>query len=183
MLVPPGKWLTLINPLCFSKQISHSEGHTLAAALPCTAASLDRRARNWSPPAAGCWKINTDVAIDSTRGGVGVGIIVRNHLGQLAEGAAMLLRIYFAAESGLCPASLESDAAVVVSAVNARTSLNSEFGLILHDIISAVNRFYISAVSFAPRVCNQAAHALAKLVLTLESDLFFMDCVPPLWSM
>ncbi|KAL5842014.1 hypothetical protein ACOSQ3_012617 [Xanthoceras sorbifolium] len=182
MLVPPGKWSTLINPLCVSVcRFLILKGilwlvfwglilfPTITAALLCTAASLDRRARCWSPPAAGCWKINMDAAIDSARGGVGVGIIVRNHLGQLAEGVAMLLGICFTAESGLCPASLESDATVVVSA----------FGLILHDIISAVNRFHISSISFAPRVCNQAAHALAKLALTLESNLFLMDCVPP----
>ncbi|KAL5761014.1 hypothetical protein ACOSP7_019516 [Xanthoceras sorbifolium] len=141
--------------------------------------ALDRKGRCWSPPANSCWKINTDAALDLKRGKIGVGIIIRDHLGQVSEGAAILLGICFATNSGLCPASVESDAAVLVSAVNVDSTLNSEFGLVLHDIFSAINRFHILFVSYGPCGCNQAAHALAKLALSLESDLFMMGCVLP----
>ncbi|KAL5745442.1 hypothetical protein ACOSP7_026588 [Xanthoceras sorbifolium] len=48
----------------------------------------------------------------------------------------------------------------------------------MHDISSVLQCFNVSFVSFAPRDCNKVAHAMAKLALSLESDLFLMDCVP-----
>ncbi|KAL5831886.1 hypothetical protein ACOSQ4_017240 [Xanthoceras sorbifolium] len=94
----------------------------------------DKPARSWSPPPPGSWKINTDAAVDSARGFIGVGIIICNHLGLLVEGAAFLRGIRFAVASGLVLASLESDAAAVVASVNRGSSIRSEFGLILHYI-------------------------------------------------
>ncbi|KAL5856433.1 hypothetical protein ACOSQ3_003891 [Xanthoceras sorbifolium] len=89
---------------------------------PNTAASQDKQARCWFPPVLGYWKINTEFALDVTKGAVGVRIIIRNHLGlvcasaaqklvanfspMVAEAVALLLGISFAVNSGLCPASL-----------------------------------------------------------------------------
>ncbi|KAH7576625.1 hypothetical protein JRO89_XS01G0119500 [Xanthoceras sorbifolium] len=85
---------------------------------------LGLKARCWTPPAEGSWKINTDAALDSNRGVRGIGIIIRNHNGlvcassmqklqthfmpQIAEGVALLRGIKFAANLGLFPTSLES---------------------------------------------------------------------------
>ncbi|KAL5854092.1 hypothetical protein ACOSQ4_003894 [Xanthoceras sorbifolium] len=93
-----------------------------AASSPNTAASQDKQARCWFPPVLGYWKINTEFALDVTKGAVGVRIIIRNHLGlvcasaaqklvanfspMVAEAVALLLGISFAVNSGLCPASL-----------------------------------------------------------------------------
>ncbi|KAL5773683.1 hypothetical protein ACOSP7_013323 [Xanthoceras sorbifolium] len=109
-----------------------------------TAASQDKQARCWSPPVLGRWKINTDAALDVAKGVVGVGIIIRNSLGQVAEAVALLLRISFAVNSGLCPASLESDATVVAAVVNTCAPLVPEFGTVLHDVLGAINCFNIS---------------------------------------
>ncbi|KAL5766881.1 hypothetical protein ACOSP7_017498 [Xanthoceras sorbifolium] len=84
---------------------------------------------------------------------VRVGIIIRNHLGlvcasaaqkmlanfspMVAEAVALLLGISFAVNSGLCPASLASDAAVVVAAVNDSSPLFYEFGTVLHDVLES----------------------------------------------
>ncbi|KAL5842923.1 hypothetical protein ACOSQ3_013526 [Xanthoceras sorbifolium] len=105
---------------------------------------LDKQARCWSPPVLGRWKINTDAALDVAKGVVGVGIIIRNSLGQVAEAVALLLRISFAVNSGLCPASLESDATVVAAVVNTCAPLVPEFGTVLHDVLGAINCFNIS---------------------------------------
>ncbi|KAL5840860.1 hypothetical protein ACOSQ4_013468 [Xanthoceras sorbifolium] len=105
---------------------------------------VDKQARCWSPPVLGRWKINTDAALDVAKGVVGVGIIIRNSLGQVAEAVALLLRISFAVNSGLCPASLESDATVVAAVVNTCAPLVPEFGTVLHDVLGAINCFNIS---------------------------------------
>ncbi|KAL5834631.1 hypothetical protein ACOSQ4_014128 [Xanthoceras sorbifolium] len=128
-----------------------------AAAHPSTAAVQDRAARCWPPPVHGSWKINTDAAVDSTRGLVGV---------------ALLRGLWFAVDLGVPSAVVESDAAVVVDCVKAGVVLGSNFGLVLHDIFLVLEQGIFSSVGFAPRECNKAAHALAKLALSLSSDLF-----------
>ncbi|KAL5782318.1 hypothetical protein ACOSP7_007347 [Xanthoceras sorbifolium] len=118
------------------------------------AAVLDKAAKSWTPPPLGSWKINTDAVVNSAKGLLGIDIIIRDHLGLVAEGSALLREVYFAADSGLVPASLESDAAAVVAAVNAALDVGSEFGLILHEIRVALFGSSISPICFAPKVCN-----------------------------
>ncbi|KAH7560629.1 hypothetical protein JRO89_XS10G0057200 [Xanthoceras sorbifolium] len=140
-----------------------------AATSPLTAAVRDKPARSWSPPPPGSWKINTDAAVDSARGFIG-----------LVEGAAFLRGIRFAVASGLVLASLESDAAAVVASVNRGSSIRSEFGLILHYIREALSVSLVSPVCFVLRVCSQVAHAIVKLAMSLDSNLFMMESE---WSM
>ncbi|KAL5831265.1 hypothetical protein ACOSQ4_016619 [Xanthoceras sorbifolium] len=167
-----------------------------AAVHHSTTAVQDRAARCWTLPACGSWKINTDAALDSNRGLVGIVIIIRDHQElvcgssvqrlrahfspQVAEGVALLRGHTFAAELGFSSACVESDAAVVVASVNVGVVLGSDFGLVLHDIAVVLEQGNFSSVCFAPRECNKVAHALAKLALCLGLDLFLIDCVPHL---
>ncbi|KAL5769953.1 hypothetical protein ACOSP7_014107 [Xanthoceras sorbifolium] len=127
-----------------------------AAAHPSTAAVQDRAARCWPPPVHGSWKINTDAAVDSTRGLVGIGIIVRDQKGLVC--VALLRGLWFAVDLGVPSAVVESDAAVVVDCVKAGVVLGSNFGLVLHDIFLVLEQGIFSSVGFAPRECNKAAH-------------------------
>ncbi|KAL5806129.1 hypothetical protein ACOSQ3_029039 [Xanthoceras sorbifolium] len=132
--------------------------------------------------------------MDSARGLVGIWIIVRDQKGLcgssaqclkahfcplVAESVALLRGLRFAVDLGIPSAVVESDAAVVVDCVKAGVVLGSDFGLVLHDIFLVLEQVIFSSVGFAPRECNKAAHTLAKLALSLSSDLFLIDCVLP----
>ncbi|KAK3217644.1 hypothetical protein Dsin_011614 [Dipteronia sinensis] len=95
----------------------------------------------------------------------GVGLVIRDHCGtvvasssqqveayfspQIAEAVAILRCMIFAVDSGLVPAVIESDALGVVNFVN--------------------------KVSYVPTKANFVAYALAKLILNLTEDLFWME--------
>ncbi|KAL5732467.1 hypothetical protein ACOSQ2_032159 [Xanthoceras sorbifolium] len=123
-------------------------------------------ARPLPPPGCGSWKINTDAALDSDKGLVGIGIINKAHQG-LVYGVALLRGLRFAVNLGVPSALVESDAAVVVASVNASVALRSNFGLVLHDISLVLEQGNFSSVCFAPRECNKATHTLTKLALSL----------------
>ncbi|KAK3188891.1 hypothetical protein Dsin_028452 [Dipteronia sinensis] len=149
----------------------------------------------WSPPAIGQLKMNTDAALDAESGRVGVGITIRNHLGevmassaqsveaghspQVAEALAIFRGLIFARDSWLLPCSVESDAQVIVNLINSDDTPLSEVGLIVNDI----NRFLGSnqgcSISFVPRTANRAAHGLAKFSLSANFDNFWMEEVLP----
>ncbi|KAI9181833.1 hypothetical protein LWI28_019111 [Acer negundo] len=80
---------------------------------------------HWQPPPENLYKINTDVALDVERQIVGVGVVVRDHRGQVmgvssqhlevnfnpgvAQAIALFRGIAFAEEAGLVLAVIESD--------------------------------------------------------------------------
>ncbi|KAK3229054.1 hypothetical protein Dsin_000935 [Dipteronia sinensis] len=141
--------------------------------------------------------MNIDAALDAESGRVGVGIIIRNHLGevmassaqsvdagyspQVAEALAIFRGLIFARDSGLLPCSVESDAQVIVNLINSDdTPLSlSEVGLIVSDINRFVGSVRGCSISFVPRTANQAAHGLAKFSLSANFDSFWMEEVPP----
>ncbi|KAK0585459.1 hypothetical protein LWI29_028823 [Acer saccharum] len=140
-----------------------------------------------------------DDALDLIHGKVGVGIIIRNHLGEvlascaqpilaalspaLAEATAILRGFIFASESGILPCTMESDAQVVVKLINNDNVPLSDIGIIIKDITSFMDAHPGCKVVFAPRQANSAAHGLAKLGLSLDNALFWIEetpsCVAP----
>ncbi|KAK2662800.1 hypothetical protein Ddye_001374 [Dipteronia dyeriana] len=82
--------------------------------------------------------------------------------------------------SRLWPCMVESDAQVVVNLINATSAPFSDVGLFICDnikLLEAHPTFFF--VSFTHRKANTAAHHLAKLCLSLDSDMFWMEEVPP----
>ncbi|XP_042974763.1 uncharacterized protein LOC122306401 [Carya illinoinensis] len=91
----------------------------------------------WKPPSQDYLKVNVDAAVDSKRGKVGIGIVVRDFRGEVhvivaaprqltrnasvAESLAMLRAILLCSELGLTRVQLEGDAKVVVEAINFRS--------------------------------------------------------------
>ncbi|KAH7570019.1 hypothetical protein JRO89_XS05G0033100 [Xanthoceras sorbifolium] len=127
-----------------------------AAVIPSTAAVQDRAARCWSPPAAGLWKINTDAALDLDRGLVGIGVVVRDHQGLVCGSSAQCIRAHF-------------------------SPLVAEGTALLRGLLFAVDLGVpLASVESdsAVLVCKKVAHALVKLALSLESNLFMMNYVP-----
>ncbi|TXG46285.1 hypothetical protein EZV62_028213 [Acer yangbiense] len=72
---------------------------------------------------------------------------------QIIEAMAILKGIWLAANAGLLPASLDSDALSVVNLVNSKVVPLADIGVV---------------ISFVHRLANKVAHALAKLALTHE---------------
>ncbi|KAK0583808.1 hypothetical protein LWI29_003361 [Acer saccharum] len=96
----------------------------------------------------------------------------------IAKAMTILRGIHFVADTGLLPAVMESDAKSVVELINTKCCSCADVGVIISDILALINFFNIS-VSFVPRKANMTAHALTKLALVFDRDLFWMEEHPP----
>ncbi|KAK3221879.1 hypothetical protein Dsin_008904 [Dipteronia sinensis] len=170
---------------------------------------------SWCPPDEGFFKANSNASLGMGNGKVGIGIIIRDYLGEVlascslpilvalaldvAEATAIFRGFIFASEAGLLPCTLESDAQVVVKLINtSNVPLSKIVGFeplttyvegrciatsTKKDIICFLDCHPDCKVVFAPRQDNMAAHNLAKLGLSLDADLFWLEetpsCVAP----
>ncbi|KAK3217989.1 hypothetical protein Dsin_011959 [Dipteronia sinensis] len=119
----------------------------------------DRRGNGpiWQPPYKGTYKINTDAALSVGDGIVGVGIIIRDYVGNviassaqavqygccvlIAEALAIKKCLLLARHVGLELGFIESDAQVAVNLINNPDIPYSEVGLIIKDIKSLLEEF------------------------------------------
>ncbi|KAK2650769.1 hypothetical protein Ddye_018258 [Dipteronia dyeriana] len=111
-------------------------------------------------PDQGWFKVNTDVAIDMLKSGVGAGIIIRNHLGvvrccSIQNFGANFSRQITEAIALLCGIKL------AVDMINMGVAPAADVGTIIDDIICLICGKPIS-ISFVPRVANLAAHGLGS---------------------
>ncbi|KAL5802837.1 hypothetical protein ACOSQ4_031142 [Xanthoceras sorbifolium] len=79
---------------------------------------------------------------------------------ECAEVLAILEGLNFATEVGLGPVGVGSDAASVVSSIQAKTPPLSELNLIISDILLLLQTFSIRSFAFRPCQCNMVAHDL-----------------------
>ncbi|KAK3230321.1 hypothetical protein Dsin_002202 [Dipteronia sinensis] len=154
---------------------------------------LQQQVVQWCSPVVGIYKVNTDAAIQSAHNRVGIGIMIRDNMGnvmgcstqvleacfspQVAEATAILRGISFAIDSGLLLTVFESDAKVVVDLINSGTAPRDETGTVIADILRLIHSHHFQ-VSFAPRSANMIAHSLAKLSFSFE-DRFYLETYPP----
>ncbi|KAL5782947.1 hypothetical protein ACOSP7_007976 [Xanthoceras sorbifolium] len=124
-------------------------------------------------------------------------MVIRNHCGlvmgsswqciagslspQCAEAAASFRGLRFATDLGIWPSIIESNAEAVVNLININRDLMplSEIGIFVKDIRVLLSELNIARVSFVPRLANSVAHSLAKFAVSLLSDGFLVDCIPP----
>uniref|UniRef100_A0A803PRF2 RNase H type-1 domain-containing protein n=1 Tax=Cannabis sativa TaxID=3483 RepID=A0A803PRF2_CANSA len=127
-----------------------------------------------------------DAAIDSSRSKIGIGVIIRNSIGQVLaavskpavgnfksqemEAKAMFFGLSWAKQLHIPIDYVETDCLMLVNALNGRISQNSGF----HDLVSDVS-FHLSSfsnvcLSHIKRDADQAAHSLAKQALQLDND-------------
>ncbi|KAK2645800.1 hypothetical protein Ddye_020995 [Dipteronia dyeriana] len=141
------------------------------------------------------YKVNTDAAISNDVMKMGFGIIIRDSNGavmassvqslnvrfppQMAEAMAIFRGLQFAAETGLVPCVMESDAQVVINLLNSVLAPLSDVGLIIQDIFSFCEKYFSCSFNFVPRHGNMVAHCLAKLGLSSSVDDFWMEDCPP----
>jgi ribonuclease HI len=140
--------------------------------------------QKWSPPPEGSVLVNVDAAVFSQSQRMGVGIVIRNHLGlvqaarrryveqvvnpELAEAIAMRCALEFAEEAGFQRIIVASDCAALISKVNNIAADRSMLGAIVYDIKRRAPKFVSCLFIHVRRSCNEAAHVLAK---SSEHDL------------
>ncbi|KAF4381263.1 hypothetical protein G4B88_009591 [Cannabis sativa] len=132
----------------------------------------------WSPPPLGSFMINTDASLIEGKPGCGLGVIIRDHLGELvtaatdyipgylsvlmAETLAIRLALKLAASRSLQNIFIASDNQSVITALKGQTRFNTDWGKILEDCIIAAKNFNTLSFNFTPRKCNNVAHCFAN---------------------
>ncbi|KAK3228735.1 hypothetical protein Dsin_000616 [Dipteronia sinensis] len=157
----------------------------------------DRRSNGpvWQPLCEGTYKINTDATMFVRGGRVGVGIIIHDYVGTvmassaqavqfgfsilIAEALAIKKGLLLARDMWLFPCFIESDVQVVVNLINIPDIPCSEVGLIIKDIKILLEEFSNCNIVFAPRYSNKAAHELARIGLSADEGLFWLEECPP----
>ncbi|KAK2660927.1 hypothetical protein Ddye_007460 [Dipteronia dyeriana] len=146
------------------------------------------------PPEINKYKTNCGVAIDTKKGRVGVGIIIRNSVGEviaccsrridafvnknIANLNAIHRGILFGIECGLTPGRIESDNHNVVSWIDQGKYRDSDFGTILADIDAMREVENCFSIEVIHDQANKAALRLAKEVLGVEIDNYWMEEFP-----
>ena len=149
----------------------------------------------WMPPMQGTISVTVDAALDRDQGGFGVGCIARDHTGrvlasqtfsqawgftpQLAEAFAVLQGVVLASSIGGSRLELHSDCSEVVKAVAGGEIPTTELGTILQRIKREVRNLIEFKILHIPRLCNIAAHNLARFAVTHRSNSRWMALVPP----
>jgi ribonuclease HI len=135
----------------------------------------------WKAPPTDCLKVNWDAGIDRKKGRVGLGVIIRDHLGRVwasksqtrrgfldpttAETMAALLAIQLCCEMGIQRVQLEGDANNVITAVNSGEPDGSSRGQITEDIREMLKGVPWWEMNYVSRDQNKVAHKLAALAV------------------
>jgi ribonuclease HI len=151
----------------------------------------------WKAPPTDCLKVNWDAGIDRKKGRVGLGVIIRDHLGRVwasksqtrrgfldpttAETMAALLAIQLCCEMGIQRVQLEGDAKNVITAVNSGEPDGSSRGQITEDIREMLKGVPWWEMNYVSRDQNKVAHKLAALAVAddLNRVWFYThpDCI------
>ncbi|KAL6614861.1 hypothetical protein ACP70R_037131 [Stipagrostis hirtigluma subsp. patula] len=137
----------------------------------------------WSAPRGDFLKANVDGAYNPGENHGGWGVIIRDGKGQVvAAKAGRVQNVNEAFMTGLCAVLealkmaqvlgigqliIESDAQLLVNAIQ-RRDVDSPYAVVLREAKLLMEIDFISCdIRYAPRVCNAAAHELAKLGMPL----------------
>ncbi|PRQ29297.1 putative ribonuclease H-like domain-containing protein [Rosa chinensis] len=149
----------------------------------------------WSPPSSGWLKANCDGAFDLLSKSGGIGVVIRDALGDIVGGAcikvnsvaspeaieAMACRAAcsLAVQYHLSPIIFETDCQHLVSSVESGAEETSALGRVIEDINSFLQVLVGSSLRHVYREANTAAHNLAKLALLSSFNLSWSGHVPP----
>ncbi|XP_059429236.1 uncharacterized protein LOC132163053 [Corylus avellana] len=151
----------------------------------------------WQPPPSGWYKVNWDAGIDRRHGRLGLGALIRDSQGNLvaakslshsglldptsAKALAALMAIKLCKAWGFHNLKMESDAKVLVDAVNSTEVDDSSKGHLVADIKLCLVGLQAWKLVYIPCKINWAAHALASLAMTenLDSEWGYVppDCI------
>ncbi|XP_058208234.1 uncharacterized protein LOC131321248 [Rhododendron vialii] len=142
----------------------------------------------WRPPLADVVKFNVDGAVQQKNGSVGIGIVARDHMGQIVgilatsfpgllspkvvEVLAFLEALVFTANRGLSNFVVEGDSLEVVQALTQSEKSFADCSSILLDCLVLLPLFSSCSFVNVNRSCNRVAYSLAKrslLGISLEN--------------
>jgi len=152
------------------------------------------RQSRWVPPPNGVIKVNWDASINVAKYWVGLGIIARDNKGlcmgarsitqqarinpKTAEIMAALQAVQFSKEVGFWDVIFEGDAAQVVKELTTHSLSFSKVGHFMESIQVEKQHFQLAIFQAIPRVCNMAAHTLAKEASSNYVDLCCLEDTP-----
>jgi ribonuclease HI len=148
----------------------------------------------WCPPPLGIIKVNWDASINTIKEWVGIGIVARDHYGnvlgaksltkkvvavpKLAEAMAAYEAVIFCKDVGFYEIILEGDAKQVVDDVNSRSPKQDVSGLFVEGIKMEMQELRGVSIAHVNREANNVAHLLAKEASTLEMDGVWLEECP-----
>lgn len=159
--------------------------------------------RSWVRPPDGLFKCNIDAAVFDLSSHFGFGCIVRNSLGvvvdavfgnlagsfspSLAEALTVREALSWLLSLDFSDIVIESDALVVVEALNNLVSDSSSLGLVVEDCKILASHFSSCHFVFVYRSANQAAHGLPReavflfglLERVVPSSVLISDVIVP----
>ncbi|XP_062020783.1 uncharacterized protein LOC133737191 [Rosa rugosa] len=157
--------------------------------------TLGRQVKPWCPPPVGWLKANVDGAYNMHLRHGGLGVVVRDSMGDIVAGAccrcddvtspymvealAGRLACKIALQFHLTPIIVESDCLRLVQAVQAAGEDTSEIGRIVDDISLALTSMAGSFFCHVYRESNKIAHKLASSALVSGLQVSWSGIVPP----
>ncbi|KAG6693248.1 hypothetical protein I3842_10G159900, partial [Carya illinoinensis] len=148
----------------------------------------------WHPPPIGCLKLNVDGATFSDSFSAGVGVILRDHNGDVVvaaskverevssavfiEAIALLRGLQLCVQWGVPKIILESDSLILVNCLNEDSECLTEFDFILQDIRRLMHGFEETRLEHVHRLGNGAAHQLARYAREVEDIVMWWDSCP-----
>ncbi|CAL5401578.1 unnamed protein product [Camellia sinensis] len=155
---------------------------------------LRDRVVRWCAPAEGWFKINFDGAWFKELQTVGVGVVIRNSMGEVmgamseqlpfwvdadcAEAFAAAKAIELAKYLGFSDIILEGDSLNIVKALWEDVELLPEYGHLVSQVVGASRLFRSFQVCHVGRMGNMLAHGLAWMARDLDHQLVWMEEVP-----
>ncbi|XP_041027007.1 uncharacterized protein LOC121267225 [Juglans microcarpa x Juglans regia] len=97
----------------------------------------------------------------------------------MAECKVLSKALELCKDLGFYNAWFEGDAKGVVDGVNKEEEDDSWVGQVVGDLQKELRSCKGWKLSFVHRECNEVAHSLAKLGLTIDTERVWMECVPP----
>nr|XP_023881690.1 uncharacterized protein LOC111994061 [Quercus suber] len=141
------------------------------------------------------FKLNFDAAVFDGTNSSGVGVIVRNSLGEVmaglsargpavanseeAEALACRKAVEFAMDAGFMDLVIEGDNAAVMKAITSSRLDRSRLGHIYDDIRTLAARFRSCNFGCVKRSANAVAHSLARFASNLVDELVWLEEPPP----
>jgi len=144
----------------------------------------------WTPPLDGWLMVNVDASIFKNPPRAGVGIVIRDHVGdfkmafckvihtvddpELAEALAVRCGVLFAKEHNLQQVIVVSDCQNIIKKINSPLQDRSHVGDIVRDVKNLVCDATVS-FSFSRRGCNEAAHVMARIADQFSEQVWCND--------
>ena len=141
------------------------------------------------------YKLNFNAAVFASTRSLGVGVIVRNSLGDVMaspsarglavanseEALALVWRkaVEFAMDVGFTDLVIEGDNAAVMKAITSPQLDRSRLGHIYDDTCTLTIGFRSCTIGCVKRSANSVAHSLARFASHLDEELVWLEESPP----